>query len=358
LSCWAPCDYLDMKEIARKSLWVGYGRMGRALALSPASGWLRKAGVVETQYSVLAQASTELGLNSDQIFAGVPEGINRCKPQVVVINTPSEFHYAQAATALRAGAHVLVAKPAVSNLPQFERLLCVAKNNRRKVAVGQQLRFNRHYRAVATLIASGELGRISHLHFLNSKPRPDPLNLGSMPHPAMLEMGCHHFDALFSLLPRAYPHAIMARGYKPTWSRYAANSMIDACIDLSGGVRVLYHAGFDAQAACYELRIEGTKGVLRVRGEHMSASNFIYEIAPRSGNFTEVDLESQVPPGTAWALFMEHLRNWLAGGKEPSFSLRNNLKIFALLQAGIESIDRSRPVNLVGNKKYQRLFET
>jgi len=277
------------------------------------------------------------------------------RPQnIVIINTPSEQHYRQAAVALRNSAHVLVAKPAVSNLTQALRLYALSQECRRKVAVGQQMRFNRHYRAVGQLVASGELGRISHVHFLNSKPRPDPLNLGKMPHPAMLEMACHHFDALFALLPRARPVAIAAHGYKAAWSRYRSHSTVDACIELTNNVRVLYHAGFDAQAACYELRVEGSKGVLRVRGEHMSSTTFSYELAPPLGRFSPVDLEAQVGGEGAWTILLQQWRAWLAGGKEPSFSLRNNLRVLALLQAGMESIDLGRRVDLQRSRAYQR----
>jgi len=346
-----------MAELSRTALWVGYGLMGRSLAISTSSQWINNVGVVDSSTVALRRAAEELHLADERLFTAIQLGLKRTSPQLVIINSPSEFHYAHAASALRSRAHVLLAKPVVSNLRQAERLMSLTKEYKRKVAVGQQIRFNRHYRAVAAFIASGELGRISHMYFLNSKPRPDPLNLARMTHPAMLEMSCHHFDALFALLPRAKPIAITARGYKPSWSRYFANSMVDACIDLTGGIQVLYHCGFDARAACYELRVEGSKGVLRVRGEHMSTANFTYELAPAFGNFSNVDLEAQIPSASAWSLFMEQWRHWLEGGKEPSFSLRNNLRVFALLQAGIEAVERCRPVNLWQHSKYRRLLE-
>lgn len=345
-----------MNKTCKSALWVGYGLMGRSLALSPSSDWLKKIGVVDTHGSALDQARVDLDLKPDQVFHKLGDGLRSGYPQVVVINTPSEAHYAQASAAIRVGAHVMVAKPAVSNLLQAERLLFLCKQYRRKLVVGQQIRFNRHYRAVAAFLASGELGTISHIHFLNSKPRPDPLNLSQMPHPALLEMSCHHFDALFAILPKAAPLAIFARGYKPSWSSYAANSMVDACIDLTDNVKILYHAGFDSMAPCYELRVEGSKGVLRVRGEHMSATSFSYEIASRSMVFSDIDLEKDVSPTSAWALFMENWKAWLGGGREPSFSLKNNLKVLALLQAGMEFAERTRSVNLSKSAKYRRIL--
>ncbi len=340
-----------------RTVWVGYGQMGRSLAgFSRALPWLQTVGVVDSRAEGLARAGEDLGLAEEQLHERLSSALRVHRPAAVVINTPSELHYAQAAMALRAGAHVLVAKPAVSTVGQALRLQALSREVRRKVAVGQQLRFNRHYRAVAALVASGALGRISHIHLLNSKPRPDPQNLGEMPHPAMLEMACHHFDSLLALVPRARPLAITAQGYRPRWSPYKGHSMVDAMVELSGGVRVLYHGGFDAQAPCYELRIEGTQGVLRARGEHMSAAHFSYELAPALGQFSPVDLEAQVPAGGAWGVFMTQWQDWLQRGKEPSFSLRKNFPVLALLQAGMASIDRGRRIDLLASQPFSRLL--
>lgn len=324
--------------------------------LSSALPWLQTVGMVDHSAEALARAGQDLGLSADHLHARLSTALRQYQPAAVVINTPSELHYAQAAMALRAGAHVLVAKPAVSTLAQASRLLALSRKVKRKVAVGQQMRFNRHYRAVLNFVGSGALGRISHIHLLNSKPRPDPKNLRSMNHPAILEMACHHFDSLLALIPRSRPLAIYAQGYRPRWSKYGNNSMVEAMLELSQDVRVLYHGGFDAQAPYYELRIEGVKGVLRVRGEHMSAEHFTYELAPALGRFSPVDLENDVSDGSGWSIFMKLWQDWLQRGKEPTFSLRKNFPVLALLHAGIESIDRGHRIDLSTSTRYQKLL--
>jgi predicted dehydrogenase len=355
----------------RSVLLIGYGLMGRVMGRMVGQGaappsvepcampppWAKVTGVVDTSAQALSTARADLGLLPTQVHTTLAAALRNGAYQAAVISTPSEHHYAQAAQAMRNGLHVLVAKPAVSTVSQFLKLRALEQSLRLKVAVGQQMRFNRHYRAVASFIGSGELGTVQRITLLNSKPRPDPLNLGQMRHPAMLEMACHHFDALISLVPRARPVAITAQGYQPRWSPYAANSTVDAMLEFSGGLRVLYHGGFDALAPYYDLRVEGAKGTLRVRGEHMSApSGFEYEFAPAMGRFSPVDLESQVPEGPAWALYMQQWQAWLSRGREPSFSLRRNQPVFALLQAGMESIDRGRRIELASHRLYQALL--
>jgi predicted dehydrogenase len=333
--------------------------MGRAMARHcDQVPWLQVCAVVDSNEQARRRAQMELGLQEGQLFDSMNSALRAGHLQVAVISTPSELHYRQAALALRKGLHVLLAKPAVSNISQFMRLRELSQGQGLKVAVGQQMRFNRHYRAVSALVASGELGRISRLTLLNSKPRPEPLNLGRMKHPAMLEMACHHFDALLGILPKVKPLAITARGYRPPWSAYTSNSTVDAMLEFSGGVQALYHCGFDALAPCYELRIEGSNGTLRVRGEHMSAATgFEYELAPALGRFSTVDLEARVPDVGAWTTFMEQWQAWLTRGREPCFSLRRNQPVFALLQAGMESVDRGRRIDLLASSRYRALLQ-
>lgn len=346
-----------MKKIS--AVWVGYGLMGRSLALSAsAKEWIRPVGVVDRSVGSLERATGDLGLEPEQLYASLPKALAREQPDLVLINTPSELHCRQALQALEFGAHVFVAKPVVSTVSQANSLLATARLAKRKVVVGQQMRFNLHYRAVGAFVASGELGRISHIHLMNSKPRPEPKNLGEMPHPAMLEMACHHFDALLGIFPRMRPVSIQAWGYRPSWSPYRGHSMVDAVVELSGGVRLLYHSGFDARAPYYELRIEGERGVLRVRGEHMSAESFDYEFAPALGTFQSIDLESRVKAASAWSIFFDLWQAWLKGGKEPNFSLRGNMPVFALTQAGIESINRRRRIDLTTDARYKNLLKS
>ena len=60
---------------------------------------------------------------------------------------------------------------------------------------------------------------------------------------------------------------------------------MNALIECAGGMHVLYHGGFSSQSDHYELRIEGTRGVLRCRGIHMSNDHMEYEFAARGEKF-------------------------------------------------------------------------
>ena len=192
---------------------------------------------------------------------------------------------------------------------------------------------------------------------LNSKPRPDPANLAAMAQPALYEMACHHFDSLLAIVPDRVPLAIGCDGFGPSWSRYAGPSMVNAWIRLSGGLHVLYQGGFSSQAIGYELRVDGSEGALRCRGAHMSIDEMENEVAPPLGAFAPSDLADDLEPANPWELFFDLWRDYLAGGEEPPFSGRNNLRPFALLSAAVESVERGgRPIEVAGDPRYAAAF--
>jgi predicted dehydrogenase len=333
-----------VKKKTLRFVFAGYGHLGEFLAKRlAAESWCRIVAVADPRADALARATA---LFRAPAFPDLAHALRAIDADIAVISTPSEQHYAQSAAALRRGLHVLVAKPITNSLPQARKLVALAADARRKLAVGQQIRFNRHYKAVAAFIAAGKLGRVEMVHFLNSKPRHRALNLATLDQPAFYEMACHHFDSLLALLPRAVPESIVADGFRPSWSVYAGPCMVNALLRFKGGIHVLYHGGFSSQADCYELRLEGTRGALRCRGIHMSVDEMRYEFAPRGGKFAPVALDGGAPAVDPWDEFIARWRAWLDGGAEPPFSGRNNLRVFGLLAAGIASSRTGRSVRV------------
>jgi predicted dehydrogenase len=348
---------MGVRDKPRRLILAGYGQLGAGLArlLAP-ERWCRIVAVADPRRAARRAALADLGLPPSAAFGDCAAMLRSVAADAVLVNTPSELHYAQARAALERGLHVLVAKPIADSYREAVRLVRLARARRLKLAVGQQIRFNRHYRAVRGFVASGRLGRVEVVHFLNSKPRRRALNLAALEQPALHEMSCHHFDSLLAILPRAVPESIAADGFRPSWSVYRGPCMVNALIRFSGGVHVLYHGGFSSQADCYELRLEGTRGALRCRGVHMSVDGMRYEFAPRGGSFAPVEPDRGMPPVNPWREFFERWRAWLEGGPEPPFSGRNNLKVFALVSAGIESVRSGRTVRVAGSARYQAAF--
>ncbi len=79
---------------------------------------------------------------------------------VVVVSTPIDTHFDLALAALRMGADVLLEKPPVASLDQFDRLLEAAGAADRLVQVGFQSLGSHSLEVVERLLASGEIGRL------------------------------------------------------------------------------------------------------------------------------------------------------------------------------------------------------
>ncbi|MCC7207114.1 MAG: Gfo/Idh/MocA family oxidoreductase [Anaerolineae bacterium] len=343
-----------------RGLFVGCGEIARVmidrLAAAP---WFVPAGLVDVSAAALEMAGETLALGPQLRFTDLDAALTACSADAVIINTPAELHVGQAKAALLAGKHVLVAKPIGERFAQAAALVQLAGVRNLRLDVAEQMRYHRHYRALSAFIGSGALGRVQGMHFLNSKPRPRVGNLTRMAQPAILEMASHHFDLFMALFPGQPPEWIMIDGFQPAWSKYAGPCMLNGLLRLAGGLHVLYHAGYSSRASCYELRLEGERGALRCRGLHMSRPEMSYEWAAPGGDFAPIDLESAAPPGEAWSLMLDAWARALSGGDGDNipFSGENNLKVMALMDAAIQSVESGQPCAVASSAAYRPAFQ-
>ncbi len=340
-----------------RSLVVGMGGISRSmLKILAQKPWHEIAGVVDVSEAALAYARDSLGLPPSALYADLEQALGHCEADAAIINTPSDLHYAQTDAALRAGFSPLVAKPLTNDFAQSQALTDLAALRGIRLCVGQQMRYFRHYLSVAEFVASGALGAVEQIFFFNAKPRHQARNLADFEQPVLWEMTCHHLDCFWSLLPDLRPEAVLVDGFQPSWSVYGSPCMINGVFRFEGGPRMLYHAGYSSQSDCYELRLEGEKGVLRCRGLHMSKNEMAYEFAERGGDFQAIDLDRGRPPTQPWSIFFEHWRDYLAGGREPHFSGRQNLRVLASIAAAIDSLSSGAFTPIAGDPRYQGVF--
>lgn len=319
--------------------------------------WHELVAAVDLSDEALERTATENDLPPSALFSDLNAALAQVPADVVMINTPSELHAQGAETVLRAGLSPLVAKPMSNVFDDAVALTRLAAQKGVKLGVAQQMRYRRHYLSVAEFVASGALGEIEQIYFLSAKPRHQPRNLEHFEQPVLWDMSCHHLDSLFSILPALVPEAVICDGFRPSWTVYDSDCMINGLLRFRGGARMLYHAGYSTQSSCYELRLEGSLGALRCRGLHMSNDTMEYEFAERGAAFSPIDLDRERPPTEPWSLFFDRWRSWLNGGEERHFSGRRNLKVLATIDAAIESLSRGAFVPVADNPRYQAAFE-
>jgi predicted dehydrogenase len=336
------------RQLPLQAIICGYGLMGMHTARQLLSlDWVRITAIVDPSRERRSAAAKDLLSISPALYESLPQALAGVDAQIVFINSPAEHHELQIRQSLLANCDVVCAKPFTLRLRQAESLVALARSKRRKIAIGQQIRFNRHYRTLRHLLGELPVGRVESVFFLNSKPRPEPANILHNPHPALYEMSCHHFDTLLSLFPSRRPLSVFASEFNPSWSRYRGPSMVHAVITMQSRLHILYHAGFSAQAECYEVRFEGTKGVLRSRGQHMSGSEFTYEFASSKEPFHMLDTTHiEADMTSPWDHFHAALREYLLNGREPPFSGGRNLVVMNLIDAAIRSSSSGRLITL------------
>lgn len=339
------------------SIWVGYGGIARVMMrTAEKKEWLKTVGIVDVNQEALAEAGSTLSLSDDMLFTDLKEALAAAPADTVVINTPSHIHYDQVRLSLEAGKHVLVAKPFTNDFEQAKALVELAEKQNLKLGVNQQVRYNRHYTAVRRFLATGRLGSVEMVFLLNAKPRRKVLNLAGMEQPVLFEWSCHHFDSLMSLFPNRRPVWVQAQGFRPSWSVYDGPCSINGFMLLEQNLNVLYHAGFSSQADMYELRLEGSEGVLRCRGRNMNGVNMRYELAMKGGSWEEVDLEADLPENDPFGSLFDAWRKYVTQGSEPPFSGRKNLAPFALLGGVIESVQSDGRIEILNNPRYIEAF--
>ncbi len=350
-----------MDHVKYKTVIVGLGNISQSmLKYFVVQPWFQPVGVVDIREEALNEFANILKLSKENLYTDLDKALASTKPDVVIINTPSRLHYAQTKAALLAGAHVLVAKPITNHFEEAVELVQLADSLKLKLTVGQQIRFNRHYQSIKQFVNSGKLGTIESINFLNAKHRPEMLEC-TMPHPALYEMTCHHFDSLMDGIGDYSPDWIFCDAFQPSWSPYLGPCMVNATIVFNhpthAPLHINYHAGFSSQSHNYQYRLEGTKGVLRSTGIHMSNDTMNYEFAERGKALKPITIDDKIETIDPFYPFFERWAEYMNGGKEPSFSGRNNLKVFALLCAAEESTIQRMPVKVAQNKRYAIAFK-
>src|SRR6266498_439224 len=93
--------------------------------------------------------------------------IEKSDIDLVDIALPPFLHYPVAMTAMQRGCHILCEKPMAVNLEQANNMLQAAENTSVIHMINHQLRFNKKYNLVKSIIDEGQIGKIYHVIWSN-----------------------------------------------------------------------------------------------------------------------------------------------------------------------------------------------
>jgi len=148
---------------------VGYGYSGRTFhaPLMRATPGLELAVVVSSR-----PERVRADLRDVPILSSLEDACASPSVELVVIATPNDSHASIAATALRAGKHVVVDKPFTVTLEEARQLTALALDNGRVLSIFHSRRWDGDFLAVRSVVKDGVLGEISHFesHFDRYRP--------------------------------------------------------------------------------------------------------------------------------------------------------------------------------------------
>ncbi len=214
----------------------------------------------------------------------------------IVIATPNFLHKEHALASLAAGKHVLCEKPLATSVPDCEEILAAAKRSGKVFLVGHELRFAPAYQQMMELLYGGAIGEPRQL--LHEELRPDWFAggwkykgtnwrlLNMTTGGALVEKSCHFTD-LFRMVTKQNPIRVSCSGGIQFY-RDGRETLDNATLVLEyrNGVSATHTLSMFHRPESSELRVLGTKGVIRVR-DHKNFESYAYGEAPQPFTLTE-----------------------------------------------------------------------
>jgi predicted dehydrogenase len=239
--------------------------------------------------------------------------------------------------ALRAGKHVLSQKPFADDMETARRLVAVAAETGRKLAVNQNGRWAPAWNGATRLIEAGAIGdvmAVTHeFHKYDWWGIDTPFD--KLEHAAIHDYAIHFIDISLVWMGGVLPQAVRARNYRtptqPEESFTPWGAWID--LDFAGGRNAFVRAPgrVVGRAEGHAFEVFGTTGTLR--GSELGSQALFLETFDR---IEHIPLEGSWFPD-AFAGPMLELQAAVREGRKPSHDATNNLLTISSTLAAVES---------------------
>ncbi len=270
--------------------------------------------------------------------------------ELVVVNTPDPTHYQYCRAALMAGKHVVVEKPFVFSVARAEELVALASERGLLLTVYQNRRFDGDFMTLASVVRSGELGRIVEFNASFQRYR-NHIEEGSWKERADRRVGM-----TYNLGSHSLDQALVLFGMpEKVWADIAVLRDGGAVDDYFNIVlfyprmRVNLKAGYLMREAGPRFAVHGTAGSFvtygldpqeeALRGGARPGSEGWGLVAENEWGVVNSAAGRRKYPMTAgnYALFYDNIHACLRNGAEPQVTHHQMLNLVRLLEAAFES---------------------
>jgi myo-inositol 2-dehydrogenase/D-chiro-inositol 1-dehydrogenase len=173
---------------------IGTGRMGSVhtrnlVRLIPEANLV---AICDIRLEVAQAVADELGIQ--RVVKDYHELLADKSIEAVLIATSTDTHAFIMKDVAAAGKHIFCEKPLALDLPSIDDALAAVSKAGVKLQVGFNRRFDKSFRRVREIVASGEIGRPCVLRITNRDPIPPSAEYARVSGGMFLDMTIHDFD--------------------------------------------------------------------------------------------------------------------------------------------------------------------
>ena len=300
--------------------------------------------------------------NAGHVFTDYNEMLKLDEIDVVDICTPNNVHCPAAVASLNAGKHVFVEKPIGRTAVEAQAIVDAAKENRKKLSVGQCLRFDSGPQTLKGFADAGELGEVYYARTQCLRRRGVPTwgsfidkeKQGGGP---LIDLGVHIIDLTLWLMGHPKPVSASGVSYRKfgdregvanTWGSwdpkdFTVEDFAAGLIKFDNGASLVVECSFAAnlEKEILSLSLMGTEGgsEYALLSEH-SPLKIFKEARGTLLDITPVELPQLDRFGLELGTFADAITN----DTEPPVTGEQTLMVAKIMDAIYESAETGREV--------------
>lgn len=320
-------------------LLIGAGSMGKAWAQNLAQqGECEVVAWVDLVEGRPEAAIHELELGGCLTETDLQRALAENQFDFAVDVTPPESHREVTLACLSKGLPVLGEKPMADSMESARKMVHASEKAGKLYMVSQSRRYHPQLWAFRELISRlGTLGMLKSDFYLGP-------HFGGfrdvMPHPLLLDMAIHTFDAA-RFLSNADPVSVYCESFNPPWSWYQGDACATAVFEMTGGLRYTYSGSWCAEGCPTsweaDWRATCSEGTALWNGHDLPHGE---RVTKPDGFFSKVTpvisaVDQNVKNGIEGSL--ADFVNALKTGATPMGECHDNIKSLAMVFGAIES---------------------
>lgn len=270
-----------------------------------------------------------------KVFYNLETAIRDFNPDGLIVATPNNLHEEHAKSALQAGAHVLLEKPAALTPQGADVLLQLAEEKGVSCLIGYNLRFHPLLLKVKKMVATGDLGSVLAAHCEVGESIEDwhPWEDYKETYAPYVKTGggsllCFSHDIDYLLWILGKPSAVFAAGGKKTTLSGDAEDMVQALFTFPEGLTALLHVDYWQRPKVRTLKLIGTKKTILWDQYDGTLKIWDHETG-------DVLIESDPPGFERNSMFIDeirHFRDIIECGVQPIASLHESKQLLCVVE--------------------------